>query len=410
MILDKLKRFSMALDSPDPSTVPVYSTGDEVSGKVVLELSGAMKIQSLRLHAEGYAKVHWTESRSAGSSTAYTQNYSDEVEYYNKKINILQLDNGDVTVLQAGRHEFPFSFQLPEENLVTSFEGKHGSVRYWVKVKLHRPWATVRKIKREFTVIEPIDINTPLLLSPQAGTKEKLARVWYCNLGHVSLTAKIERKGYTPGEVIPIFAEVDNCCSRTVTPKAAIVQIQTFIARGTMKLKKSVVATLQGEGVAPRKRGSWHGRPLKIPPVSPSLLQCRVIRVEYMLRVYVEIPGTSKLSLELPLVIGTIPLHPFGSRSSSVGSHYSMDIDWLRLTLPERPEPPPDYSAVVSEEEAGRTDQGLTLPEEDDELSGMLERPFFAYVQEFRYRPPPIYSEIDPHPPRSDMRRRCMTC
>lgn len=77
---------------------------------------------------------------------------------------LLSSDNGEATVLAAGRHEFPFSFQLPEETLVTSFEGKHGSIRYWVKVKLHRPWATVRKIKKEFTVIEPIDINTPTLL------------------------------------------------------------------------------------------------------------------------------------------------------------------------------------------------------------------------------------------------------
>lgn len=73
-------------------------------------------------------------------------------------------DNGEVTVLPEGRHEFPFSFQLPEETLVTSFEGKHGSIRYWVKVKLHRPRATVKKVKKEFTVIEPIDINTPALL------------------------------------------------------------------------------------------------------------------------------------------------------------------------------------------------------------------------------------------------------
>lgn len=53
---------------------------------------------------------------------------------------------------------------LSVRTLVTSFEGKHGSIRYWVKVKLHRPWATVKKIKKEFTVIEPIDINTPSLL------------------------------------------------------------------------------------------------------------------------------------------------------------------------------------------------------------------------------------------------------
>lgn len=56
------------------------------------------------------------------------------------------------------------------------------------------------------------------------------------------------------------------------------------------------------------------------------------------LQVCVDIPGSSKLLLELPLVIGTVPLHPFGSRSSSVGSHTSFLLDWGLGTLPERPE------------------------------------------------------------------------
>lgn len=89
-------------------------------------------------------------------------------------------DNGELTILPAGKHEFPFSFQLPEETLVTSFEGKHGSIRYWVKVKLHRPWATVKKIKKEFTVIEPIDINTPaLLVSVSLFTDTSLNTPWF---------------------------------------------------------------------------------------------------------------------------------------------------------------------------------------------------------------------------------------
>lgn len=48
--------------------------------------------------------------------------------------------------------------------LATSFEGKHGSVRYWVKAELNRPWLLPMKTKKEFTVFEHIDINTPLLL------------------------------------------------------------------------------------------------------------------------------------------------------------------------------------------------------------------------------------------------------
>ncbi|XP_053558911.1 LOW QUALITY PROTEIN: arrestin domain-containing protein 2 [Bombina bombina] len=405
MIFDKVKKFLIVLDSPELDTPPVYSSGDIVSGKVLLELVTETKVESVKLHAGGHAKVQWTESRSAGSSTAYTQNYSDEVEYINLRETLLQTDNGALTVLPAGRHEFPFTFQLPEA-LVTSFEGKHGSVRYWVKAKLHRPWSTVKKTKKEFTVIEPIDINTPDLLAPQAGPREKIAHAWYCNLGQVNVTVKIDRKGYTPGEVIPIFAEIDNCTTRTIIPKAAIIQSQTFIARGTVKQKKTVVATLVGDSVLAGKRESWHGRALKIPPLGPSILQCRIIRVEYSLKVCVEIPGSSKLLLELPLVIGTIPLHPFGSRSSSIGSEYSVNFDWLHMTVPEQPEPPPEYSAVVSDD---AVEMNMTPPRHAS-MGCILEGPFYAYIQEFRNRPPPLYSEVDPNPSTQDIRPRCMTC
>lgn len=90
MIFDKLKKFDIVFDSPEMDSPPVFSSGDVVSGKVVLELSAESKVESLKLHAEGFAKVHWTESRSAGSSTAYTQNYSDEVEYLNRREVLLQ--------------------------------------------------------------------------------------------------------------------------------------------------------------------------------------------------------------------------------------------------------------------------------------------------------------------------------
>eukprot|EP00075_Anas_platyrhynchos_P038876 XP_027328129.1 arrestin domain-containing protein 2-like [Anas platyrhynchos] len=123
------------------------------------------------------------------------------------------------------------------------------------------------------------------------------------------------------------------------------------------------------------------------------------------LQVCVDIPGTSKLLLELPLVIGTIPLHPFGSRTSSVSSQYSINLDWLS-TIPEQPEAPPEYSSVVSSPEA---EQSLAPPCRS-ELGGVLEGPFFAYIQEFRFRPPPLYSEIDPNPPSDNIRPRCMTC
>nr|XP_046243037.1 arrestin domain-containing protein 3a isoform X1 [Scatophagus argus] len=395
MVLGKVKSFTVSYDCLNDSNVPVFSSGDCVSGRVIIEVTGEIRVKSLKIHAKGFAKVRWTESRNAGSNTAYTQNYTEEVEYLNHKDILIGHERDDdnseegLTTIHSGRHEYAFSLELPQTPLATSFEGKHGSVRYWVKAELHRPWLLPMKTKKEFTVFEHIDINTPLLLSPQAGTKDKTLCCWFCTSGPISLSAKIERKGYTPGESIQIFAEIENCSSRMVVPKAAIYQTQTFYAKGKMKEVKQLVANLRGESLSSGKTETWSGKMLKIPPVSPSILDCSIIRVEYSLMVYVDIPGAINLSLNLPLVIGTIPLHPFGSRTSSVSSQCSMS--WLGLGLPERPEAPPSYAEIVTEEQR---QSSLDVPAAREELDG----PLFAYIHEFRFQPPPLYSEIDPNP------------
>jgi hypothetical protein len=43
--------------------------------------------------------------------------------------------------------------------MATSFEGKHGSIRYFVVVELDKKWALNYKIKKMFTLVNPIDIN-----------------------------------------------------------------------------------------------------------------------------------------------------------------------------------------------------------------------------------------------------------
>lgn len=310
---------------------------------------------------------------------------------------ILGVSDGDcpeegLTVLQTGLHEFAFSFNLPQMALATSFEGKHGSVKYWVKAELHRPWLLPVKAKKEFIVFEHIDINTPLLLAPQAGTKEKTLCCWFCASGPISLSAKIERKGYTPGESIQIFAEVENCSSRVVVPKAALYQTQTFFAKGKGKEIQQLVSNLRGDPLPQGKSQSWEGKLLKIPPVSPSILDCPIIRVEYALMVYVDVPGGLNLSLSLPLVIGTIPLHASASRTSSISSNCST-LNWLGLS--DTPESPPNYSDLaISESHRRDCLQGCDRSDTEGEDHASV----LAYVTEFRYLPPPLYSEVDPYP------------
>lgn len=77
-----------------------------------------------------------------------------------------------------------------------------------------------------------------------------------------------------------------------------------------------------------------------------------LVNISLLSQVCVDVPGTSKLSLELPLVMGTIPLHPFGSRTSSVSSQYSANMEWLRMAIPEQPErtymPDPGFRSLSS--------------------------------------------------------------
>lgn len=52
-------------------------------------------------------------------------------------------------------------FCIFSRGISTSFEGKHGSIRYWLKAEMDKPWSFNHKTKRAFTVISPIDINKP---------------------------------------------------------------------------------------------------------------------------------------------------------------------------------------------------------------------------------------------------------
>lgn len=146
-----------------------------------------------------------------------------------------------------------------------------------------------------------------------------------------------------------------------------------------------------------------------------------------------DVPGGLNLSLSLPLVIGTIPLHACATRTSSISSNCS-SLSWLGLQ--ERPEgvysklnpaafisvpgrsrlrlssqtrltrlpsplhaaAPPSYSDLaISESQRRDCLQGCDSSCADDDNLGSLQ----TYITEFRYLPPPLYSEVQltPHAP-----------
>ena len=49
----------------------------------------------------------------------------------------------------------------------------------------------------------------------------------------------------------------------------------------------------------------WNGKLMRTPPITPSIISCRILKVEYFVRVTLLIPGSLlNLHVELPIVIG----------------------------------------------------------------------------------------------------------
>lgn len=66
--------------------------------------------------------------------------------------------------LPPGRHAFQFSFKIPPYNLPSSFESKHGYVRYWLKARIHRSWRFDEVSKELVNILSLIDVNCPRML------------------------------------------------------------------------------------------------------------------------------------------------------------------------------------------------------------------------------------------------------
>ncbi len=102
------------------------------------------------------------------------------------------------------------------------------------------------------------------------------------------------------------------------------------------------------------------------------------------------IPGSDKLVLELPLVIGTVPYNGFGSRTNSMssqdGSVSNASNSWVSLRMPSSV--PPSYCDVTRD---CSLDQPLT-PLLDDYDGG--DSPIFMNAPQFQFPPLPAYSEV----------------
>ncbi|KTF74387.1 hypothetical protein cypCar_00036152 [Cyprinus carpio] len=313
-----IKEFSLHYDSINESNT--FSSGDIVEGRVVLEVTKEIKVDSFFVKLTGDAHVSWTEGSGDDEKT-----YSDHERYFKLKQYFIQeslkkgeseknttLVDGETygPVIMPGSHVFPFRFQLPQQNMPPSFKGFHGWVKYVLTVKLSRPWKSTSSTHTELNFVLRNDGTNDHLLNvvvfffiqqPQSATQDKKMKLF--GSGKMSINVTAEKTGYMQGETIRVFVDIDNSSSRDVKLKYSLRQQQMFIAgKSTNRAYKDIVKETRDR--IPSGEKSKFIVDMTLPhDLNVTIENCRILKVQYELKVYLDVSFASDPEVKFPVVI-----------------------------------------------------------------------------------------------------------
>ncbi|XP_071481165.1 arrestin domain-containing protein 2-like [Diadema antillarum] len=281
----------------------VYTAKEHVTGEVFIAVSEPTKVKSVELTLRGHAKV----TRSGNLQKPVEQDKARMGQVVNEYLNTkLQLTAGSATTLPVGQSRLPFSFLLPE-GLPTSFESKHARIRYWLEAVIVRTWfKSKRRTLQGFTIIEHVDINQPELLVPVNESREHHIGCLCRKSFQASVT--LDRKGYCPGETIPVNLEIQNGTKRAIQSQMALIQETAYRIKGKTFTDNQQINTMD-LGVLPKnQRHCANNYYIQLPPIAPSIISCKIITVSYKLQFTVGLTmSKEKVVFDAPFTVGTIP-------------------------------------------------------------------------------------------------------
>ena len=161
-----------------------YRTGEVVRGKLTLKTEKSCKVRKLILFAEGKESTIITASESTGyggNRDTTTRTYSEVNTFFSEDLshlfeksisrNILQ--DGTVEILPQN-NEIPFDFTLPTDNnsLLSTYKGKHASIRYGVKATADIAKKLDVNREEQFHVINPNNNEVVLSSNSNASFNE----------------------------------------------------------------------------------------------------------------------------------------------------------------------------------------------------------------------------------------------
>ncbi|WAR00288.1 ARRD3-like protein [Mya arenaria] len=303
----------------------VYFPGDQVSGRVVLEISEELKKSSFCFTGSRMSigqrggklrTAHIPFTTATMRTTLYSTSRSSEK-----------------TVMAPNVYTFPFTAVIPY-NIPSSYEAHIGQVRYMFKANVDRPWAFDMHAKHMITVMDALDLNTIPNL--------EVLCCLCCASDPISAHVRVERQGYVAGEEVQFWAEINNQSNRTMTcSKGSLLMSVSYHARSKTRTVGNVLGELRHGAIEGGGTDAFVGERLHIPAVPPSFLRgCRIIDIRYFVNVTVDPSGLGfDLHVPVEIVIGSIPLRNIAQQHGFALPPAQQPIQDLQ----PRPEMPPPY-------------------------------------------------------------------
>ncbi|CAN9513321.1 unnamed protein product [Ophioblennius macclurei] len=280
-----------------------FSPGDVLSGKVTVVTSKETKVQCFVVKAKGKAKVIWYEQE--GESTVV---HSNKRKYFHFEHIILQdKQKGDGSeIILPGKNVYPFKFLIPKMDMPSSFKGKWGNITYSLRAQLTQSLWLVHKVKTEFPFLTKSEF--PFASKSESiiiGLKEQqcATRISFYGSGKITMTVTSEKMGLKQGEAMGVSVDITNDSARRVIPKFYLCEKQTFVAQSKTRVHTNDVFFGTGESV-PAETSGTITKVLSIPPqLPPTFFNCCMMKLEYRLKVILDVPLVRDQEVKLPLII-----------------------------------------------------------------------------------------------------------
>ncbi|KAM4745488.1 arrestin domain-containing protein 1a isoform 2-T2 [Anableps anableps] len=270
----------------------VYSPGESICGKVTVKLTQPIQCKAIKVNCNGFCGI-----TSKINDTAWTT----EEQYFNNTLSVV-----DKGTLKQGEHQFTFKFLIPE-TAPTSFEGSYGKIIYRVRAFIETPrFAKDYSTEKPFYLLRLLNLNElPDIWGPSTCAVTQQFTYMLMKTGTIVLKAQTDMKGYTPGQIIKVSANIHNQSTKTTGHIAAnLMQRVTYETKKPTHDLKSIVE-VEGGAVKGGREMEWKEQ-IIVPPLPQSSLEgCELIKIEYYVKVSLKSPD---VTLTLPIHIGNVSL------------------------------------------------------------------------------------------------------